>query len=122
MKIWETIRGYRRKNSFLNFHKGYKVILVGDARMAYSELFDINGNIDYFYTNDKPGLEWLLRVKEHFPHSVWLNPTHKNYWGHYTVDTIGKVFPMFELTIDGLKDAIKALKSRTKKPIQNEFS
>ena len=60
MKIWETIRGYRRKNSFLNFHKGYKVILVGDARMAYSELFDINGNIDYFYTNDKPGLEWLV--------------------------------------------------------------
>jgi uncharacterized protein len=123
--IYEDMANYKRiptEKLFSHFHKGYKVILVGDARMAYSELFDINGNIDYFYTNDKPGLEWLLRVKEHFPHSVWLNPTHRNYWGHYTVDTIGKVFPMFELTIDGLKDAIKALKSRTKKPIQTEFS
>jgi uncharacterized protein with von Willebrand factor type A (vWA) domain len=60
-----------------------------------------------------------MRVKEHFPQSAWLNPTHRNYWGHYTVDAIGKIFPMFELTIDGLKDAIKALKSRTRKPIQN---
>jgi hypothetical protein len=25
------------------------------------------------------------------------------------VDAIGRVFPMFELTLDGLKDAIKAL-------------
>ena len=90
------------------------LILVGDARMAYSELFEVNGCIDYFSTNDKPGLEWLSRIRDHFPHSVWLNPTHKNFWGHYTVDTIGKLFPMYELTIDGLKDAIKALTSKTR--------
>ena len=114
--IYEDMANYKNvptEKLFSKFHKGYKVILVGDARMAYSELFDVNGNIDYFYTNDRPGLEWLSRIRDHFPHSVWLNPTHKNYWGHYTVDTIGKVFPMFELTIDGLKDAIKALTSRT---------
>ena len=73
--------------------------------------------IDYFSYNDTPGLEWLLRIKNHFPHSVWLNPTHKNFWGHYTVDTIGKVFPMFELTVDGLKDAIKSLTGRAR-PVQ----
>jgi uncharacterized protein with von Willebrand factor type A (vWA) domain len=70
MRIWRTTKGSRLKSSFSQFHKGYKVILVGDARMAYSELFDINGNIEYFYTNDKPGFEWLVRIKEHFPHSV----------------------------------------------------
>ncbi len=120
--IYEDIQNYKRiptEKFFSNFDKRYKVVLVGDARMAYPELFDVDGCIDYFSSNDKPGIEWLLKVREHFPHSVWLNPTHRNYWGHYTVDTIGKVFPMFELTIDGLKDAIKALKARQKMPIQS---
>jgi uncharacterized protein len=115
--VYEDIANYKRvptEKLFSNFHNGYKVVVVGDARMAYSELFDVNGIIDYYDTNDKPGLEWLMKIREHFPHSVWLNPTHRNYWGHYTVDTISKVFPMFELTIDGLKDAVKSLVSRPK--------
>lgn len=115
--MYEDIANYKNvptEKLFSLFNKNYKLIFVGDARMAYSELFDVNGCIDYFSTNDRPGLEWLARIRDHFPHSVWLNPTHRNFWGHYTVDTIGKIFPMFELTIDGLKDAIKALTSRTK--------
>ncbi len=97
---------------FSNYHSGYKVVLVGDARMAYSELFDQNGCIDYFSTNKEPGVEWLLKIRNHFPHSVWLNPTESYYWRHSTVNAIGKIFPMFELTLDGLKDAIKSLKAR----------
>lgn len=115
--LYEDMANYKNvptEKLFSLFNKNYKLILVGDARMAYSELFDVNGCIDYFSTNDKPGLEWLSRIRDHFPHSVWLNPTHRNFWGHYTVDTVGKIFPMYELTIDGLKDAIKALTSRTK--------
>jgi len=118
--IYEDIANYKRvpTEKFLqNFDKRYKLVLVGDARMAFSELFDVNGCIDYFSTNETPGIEWLLKIKERFPHSVWLNPTHRNYWGHYTVDSISKVFPMFELTIDGLKDAIKALKARPRQPV-----
>ncbi len=120
--IYEDIANYKRvptEKLFSLFNKNYKLILVGDARMAYSELFDVNGCIDYFSTNDRPGLEWLARLRDHFPHSIWLNPTHRNFWGHYTVDTIGKVFPMFELTIDGLKDAIKALTSKTRNLLYN---
>jgi uncharacterized protein len=121
--IYEDIANYKRvpTEKFLsNFDKRYKLVFVGDARMAFSELFDINGCIDYFSSNETPGIEWLLKIKERFPHSVWLNPTHRNYWGHYTVDSISKVFPMFELTIDGLKDAIKSLKATPKRPtIQN---
>lgn len=120
--IYEDIANYKRvptEKLFSLFNKNYKLILVGDARMAYSELFDVNGCIDYFSTNERPGLDWLARLRDHFPHSVWLNPTHRNFWGHYTVDTIGKVFPMFELTIDGLKDAIKALTSKTRNLLYN---
>ncbi len=69
------------------------MIFVGDARMAYSELFDRYGCIDYYYSNDKPGIEWLRRIKEHFPYSVWLNPTPKQYWRHPTVEAIGQVVP-----------------------------
>jgi uncharacterized protein len=115
--IYEDIGNYKRiptEKLFSNFHTGYKVILVGDARMAFSELFDVNGCIDYYSTNDKPGVEWLIKIKEHYPHSIWLNPTHRSYWGHYTVDTVSKIFPMFELTLDGLKDGIKTLKARPK--------
>jgi uncharacterized protein with von Willebrand factor type A (vWA) domain len=101
---------------FSNFHSGYKMVLVGDARMAYSELFDKYGCIDYYYSNDKPGIEWLQRIKEHFPHSVWLNPTPKQYWRHPTVEAIAKLFPMYELTLDGLKDAIKALTTKVRQP------
>jgi uncharacterized protein with von Willebrand factor type A (vWA) domain len=122
--VYEDLANYKRvptEKLFSNFHKGYKVIIVGDARMAYSELFDVNGCIDYFYTNDKPAIEWLVKIKEHFPHSIWFNPTHKNFWGHYTVDTISKIFPMFELTLDGLKDAIKTLTGRAK-PIGHDLA
>jgi uncharacterized protein len=101
---------------FGNFHRGYKVIFVGDARMAFSELFDKYGCIDYYYSNEQPGIEWLRRIKDNYPYSVWLNPTPREYWRHPTVDAIGRVFPMFELTLDGLREAIKAL---TKKVNRN---
>jgi uncharacterized protein with von Willebrand factor type A (vWA) domain len=94
---------------FSNYHRGYKAIIVGDARMAYSELFDRYGCIDYYYSNEQPGIEWLRRIKDNYPYTVWLNPTAKEYWRHPTVDAISRIFPMFELTLDGLKDAIKAL-------------
>lgn len=122
--VFEDIANYKKvptESLFSNFHSNYKVIIVGDARMAYSELFDVNGCIDYFYTNDKPGIEWLQRIREHFPYSVWLNPTPKSMWRHVTVEAIRKIFPMFELTLDGLKEAVLALISRSKQ-ITNQRS
>jgi uncharacterized protein len=99
---------------FSNYHRGYKVIFVGDARMAPSELFDRYGCIDYYYSNDVAGIEWLQRIKDNYPFAVWLNPTPKIYWRHPTVNAISRIFPMFELTVDGLKEAVKALTKKTK--------
>jgi uncharacterized protein with von Willebrand factor type A (vWA) domain len=92
------------------------MIFVGDARMAYSELFEKYGCIDYYSSNETPGIEWLGRIKEHFPYAVWLNPTPRQYWRHATVEAIGRLFPMYELTLDGLKDAVKALTIKTPRP------
>jgi len=87
----------------------YKLILVGDARMAAWELTEQYGAIDYYYRNETPGIVWMKRIAEHFTHCVWLNPDEPQYWNHNTVQAIGKLFPMYPLTIDGLEQAMKKL-------------
>ena len=92
-----------------NLAGDYKVIIVGDACMAPSELFSPGGAIDYYYYNEIPGIEWLKRIADHFRYCVWLNPMPRRGWIHPTISAIAKIFPMFPLTIEGLEDAVKAL-------------
>ena len=87
----------------------YKVILVGDARMAMSELTAKHGAIYYYHRNESPGIFWLKRIADHFTHCIWMNPEEPRYWNHPTVQTIGKLFPMYELTLDGIGEAVKKL-------------
>ncbi|MDD2586426.1 MAG: VWA domain-containing protein [Syntrophomonadaceae bacterium] len=94
----------------------YRLIIVGDASMAAYELMRQGGVIDWGLYNDKPGIDWLQRLRRHFEYSVWLNPISQDYWewmdGAFTIRKIAEVFPMEELTIEGLERAIKKLKSR----------
>ena len=66
--------------------------------------------------NNEPGIEWLRRLKNHFTHSVWLTPIPREewdyMWGRYTMEQIQKMFPMFELTVDGLTQAVRSLMVR----------
>ncbi|MFC2032535.1 VWA domain-containing protein [Chloroflexota bacterium] len=87
----------------------YKVLLVGDARMALYELVERWGAIDYYERNEIPGIVRLQRIYEHFTHAVWLNPEETRYWIHPTVRAVSKIFPMFPLTLDGLGEAVKKL-------------
>jgi uncharacterized protein with von Willebrand factor type A (vWA) domain len=87
----------------------YKVVLVGDARMAMPELTERYGAIYYYEHNEVPGLLRLKQIAEHFTHCVWINPTEPYYWNHSTVLVVEKLFPMFELTLDGLGQAVKKL-------------
>ena len=87
----------------------FKVLLVGDATMGQSELTDRHGAITYYDLNETPGIVWLKRVADHFTHCVWLNVENPRYWAHTTVRMIGRVFPMYPLTIDGLQQAVKRL-------------
>lgn len=92
---------------------GWRCIIVGDAAMAPYELMDAGGSSDMFYMNADSGLVWLKRIAEKIPRTVWLNPDPPRYWGStYTTVTIGKLFPMFPLTLHGLDDAIRELRSR----------
>ncbi|HOK01461.1 MAG TPA: VWA domain-containing protein [Spirochaetota bacterium] len=88
----------------------YKVIIVGDAEMAPSELTWVNGAIDYWYHNDTPGIVWMQRFKEKFKDTIWLNPLPKRTWDYvHSIRMIRDVFPMFELTLDGLDEGVKYL-------------
>ena len=94
----------------------YKVILLGDASMAPAELTMADGAIDYYYHNDEPGITWLQRIARHFEHAVWLNPIPAHFWEHgtgsFTQSLIREVFPMYDLSLEGLEKAIKKLKVR----------
>jgi hypothetical protein len=88
----------------------YKVIIVGDAEMAPSELTWVNGAVDYWYYNDDPGLVWLERLRDTFPDIVWLNPIPAHRWPAIkSVRMIRDIFPMFELTLEGLDEGIRFL-------------
>ncbi|MEZ4321106.1 MAG: VWA containing CoxE family protein [Myxococcota bacterium] len=86
----------------------HRLVFVGDASMAPYELFSPFGWPNEEHTS---GLEWLQRLRKRCRASVWLNPDPPRYWDHPTVRAIGETFPMFPLSLDGLRDGIKKLRS-----------
>lgn len=94
----------------------YKVVVIGDAAMAPSELMMIDGNIFWDLGNEEPGIIWLERLAKKFPYNVWLNPIQEGYWdrvhGYQTIKMVRDLFPMYELTLEGLEKAVKKLMVR----------
>lgn len=99
---------------FHNLKPEYKVMIVGDASMAPSELLDVGGSMDYYHLNEKPGIYWLKELRERFPAAVWMNPLHEKLWDYdyssYSIRLIRDCFPMFQLTAKGLEEGIKELR------------
>lgn len=90
--------------------KNYKVIIVGDAYMAPSELLNRDGAIDYWYRNDRPGIEWLMDIRKRFKKVIWLNPEPRQWWSSIpSTRMIQRIFPMFELTLSGMQSGARAL-------------
>jgi uncharacterized protein with von Willebrand factor type A (vWA) domain len=87
-----------------------RLIIVGDACMAPSELLSPQGGIEYWSPDEPPSVQTLEKVRKKIPRSVWLNPLPRHAWDHPTVSLIAGIFPMFELTLDGLDEAVNALK------------
>lgn len=91
---------------FAETDRRYKLIIVGDALMAPWELVSVSG-----WSGDEglEGLQWMMRLREHYPSSVWLNPEHPSSWWQTTIDVLRRVFPMFPLTLEGLGEAVQNL-------------
>ncbi len=91
----------------------WKLVIVGDAAMHPAELLGA-GDWEYYARGGSQaeamnGLRWLTRIADHFKKSAWLNPDPPNYWRGGTAEQIQKTFPMFQLTLDGLGEAVRHL-------------
>ncbi len=91
---------------FAETNNTYKLIVVGDALMAPWELADRSG---WYNDDDVEGVVWLMRLVEHYPKSIWLNPEPTQSWWQTTIELIRRVFPMYPLTLEGLGEAIDHL-------------
>ena len=87
-----------------------RLIIVGDASMAPYELLGANGSIDLYQWSSTPSIKSLRMIRKTFRHSVWLNPKMPWEWPYtHTIGVIREIFPMFELTVDGLERAVSCL-------------
>jgi hypothetical protein len=78
--------------------------------MAPYELMSRDGSIYIQDRSGKPSIECLRTLVHTFPHSVWLNPVSASMWNYTrTIIMIRQIFPMFELSIDGLEKAVQHL-------------
>ena len=90
-----------------------RLIFVGDARMAPEELLEIKGTIAVEYRQKLPSIERLKLLAKTFRHAAWFNPAPPAIWNHSdTINLIRRIFPMFELNLEGLEKAVRHLVSR----------
>ena len=82
----------------------HRVVWVGDACMAPYELMSPT------YFSNMRGLDWIARIQERCPKSIWLNPESIQYWNHPTIRAISETVPMFPLTVDGLSQAVQHMR------------
>ena len=98
---------------FRNLGSDYKVIIVGDAAMSSYELTARGGNINWYAWNNEPGIDWLKKFNRFYHKVIWLNPIKESRWTHAwgarTIQMVREIFPMFELTLNGLDKAIHKL-------------
>ena len=115
-RVWQDPqRRYKPEpiEDFIRKDPETRLIIVGDASMAPYELIHTNGAIYIDQVEVGTGLERLKYLANIFRHSVWLNPQPEHDWRHtFTVGMIRQVFPMFELTLDGLEKAVQQLMAR----------
>ncbi|MFH0788961.1 MAG: hypothetical protein V2B13_15290 [Pseudomonadota bacterium] len=84
-----------------------RFIIVGDASMAPYELMGTDGSIYVGERSGRPSLERLKFIAETFSHALWINPVLADEWAYTrTITQIREIFPMFELTLDGLEKAV----------------
>lgn len=87
-----------------------RLIIIGDASMAPYELMASEGSIHVEDRSGKASLEQLKSLAGAFTHSLWLNPVPRGRWHFtYSIEMIRTLFPMFELTIEGLEQAVTHL-------------
>ncbi len=114
--LWEDVTRYKKPlklEALARRDPATRLILVGDASMAPYELMSAEGSIYITERSGRPSIERLQLLKQTFPQSIWLNPVPQRMWAYTrTIDIIGQIFPMFELSLDGLEKAVLQLMAK----------
>jgi uncharacterized protein len=111
--LWEDSARYKKPKSLMEFSRldpDTRLIVLGDASMAPYELMAHDGSIHITERSGRPSLEQLKFLAKTFPHTVWLNPVSESMWGYtHSIMAISQIFPMYELSLDGLEKAVERL-------------
>jgi len=114
--LWGDSARFRKPKPIAEFAAAdplTRLFIVGDASMAPYELMVADGSIHIEERSGTPSIECLKFLAATFSHAVWLNPMPEDMWNYtQTVKTIGQIFPMFELSIDGLEKAVHYLMAK----------
>ena len=114
--LWGDSARFRKPKPIAEFAAAdsqTRLFIVGDASMAPYELMVADGSIHIEERSGTPSIECLKFLADTFSHAVWLNPMPEDMWNYtQTVKTIGRIFPMFELSIDGLEKAVHFLMAK----------
>ncbi|MCG8472791.1 MAG: hypothetical protein MI742_13190 [Desulfobacterales bacterium] len=111
--VWLDASRYRkpkRIDEFAKIDPDTRLIILGDASMAPYELLSRDGSIYVQDRSGKPSIERLRFLSETFENCVWLNPVQPHMWEYTrTIQVIRQIFPMYELSLDGLEAAVTHL-------------
>ncbi len=111
--VWVDPSRYKKPiaiKDFNRFDPETRLIIVGDASMAPYELMSTDGSIYAFERSGNPSVEQLKFLSTFFQNAVWLNPIDQNHWPYtHSINVIRSIFPMFELSLDGLEKAVNQL-------------
>jgi len=114
--IYERVYGNARFSEkiplaefFRRFDRETRLVLVGDAYMYPGEITDRFGAVDWTERNERPGEEYLTRIREHFKHAAWLNPMREDSWSAPSIRLIKRIFPMYPLTVQGVEELARDL-------------
>jgi uncharacterized protein len=115
-RIWQDPQRHLKPvpiEDFARMDPDTRLIMVGDASMAPYELMHLNGSIHLEQHESTTSLDRLKMLAKTFRHAVWLNPQSELEWSYtWTVGIVRQVFPMFELTLDGLEKAVQHLMAK----------
>jgi len=114
--IWEDPPRHSkpcRVEEFARMDPETRFIVVGDASMAPYEIMATDGSIHIEERSGRPSVERLQFLARTFRHSAWLNPKLAQEWPYTrTINIIREIFPMFEITLDGLEKMVTHLMSK----------
>ncbi|MBU2498733.1 MAG: hypothetical protein KKE57_07530 [Proteobacteria bacterium] len=100
-------------NEMMRLDPETRIIIVGDASMAPYELMSTDGSIHLEERSGRPSYERLKFIAKTFRYALWLNPKMEIEWPYTrTIQAIRELLPMFELTLDGLEEAVAFMMSK----------